>query len=306
MNAILNNEEELLKFRSQIDEIDDKIIELLLQRSKVVMQVGEYKRQKATAKCPIRPGREAEMLRRILKRFEGTGFSPVGAAAIWRIIIGTSTALESDMTLCVYAPEKESDLFWLAREYFGMASPVIKEPHIKRVIGNVMDNKAAVGIVPLLQGNDSSDWWTSLLQPGDDTPKVFAHVPFVYPAGSPRNVVGALALAKLTPEPSGDDISLLVVEANHDVSQHRLQGAFTTAKIEANWLATASLTPGRRHHLVQLAGFHPKDSAPLKSAMEPLADAIFNITFLGAYAVPVNLSKNSTDKGTANAATAKA
>ncbi len=58
---------ELAAFRRQIDEIDDKIIDLLIERTGIVGRVGELKRKAAPGRCPIRPGREAEMLRRIMK-----------------------------------------------------------------------------------------------------------------------------------------------------------------------------------------------------------------------------------------------
>ena len=283
-------DKELLQFREQIDAIDDKIIALLLERTSVVEQVGHHKSRIASGKCPIRPGREAEMLRRILKKFEKTPFSPAAAAAIWRVIIGASTAIEAELTLSVFAPEKESDLFWLAREYFGMATPVIKQPQIKRVIGDVIDGKAAVGIISILRSDDTTYWWTNLMQQGNDAPKIFAHIPFVYPAEPDKHAVGALAIARIAPEPSGDDMTLLVLEADHNVSQHKLQSAFASAKLEATWLNIATLSPNSRHHLVRVAGYTPPESAQMKSVLLPLGNSILSVNFLGAYAVPVTLS----------------
>ena len=298
-------ENELLAFRTQIDAIDDKLIALLLERTQVVENVGEYKKKTAAGKCPIRPGREATMLRRIIEKFQGTPFSPASASAIWRIIIGASTAVEADLTLSVFAPEKESDLFWLAREYFGIACPVLKQPQIKRVIGDVMDGKAAVGIVPLLRSDDTSYWWTNLMQQGDNTPKIFAHIPFVYPEGPERGNIGALAVGRVVPEPSGDDVTLIVLEAEHNTSQHRLQTAFATAKLEATWVNIATLTQDSRHHLIALKGFLPPESAPMQAVLSTLGNSILRVSYLGAYAAPISLAAKKTN-GEKNVATAKA
>ncbi len=301
-------DEILLQFRKQIDDIDDKIIALLLERTGIVTQVGKHKHQQVQGQCPIRPGREAEMLRRILAKFQSTPFSPAAAAGIWRLIIGASTAVEGDLTLSVYAPEKESDLFWLAREYFGMGSPVIKQPHVKRVIGDVMDGKAAVGIAPLIRGDDQSNWWTNLMQQGKDVPKIFAHVPFIYPTEPDRHSVGALAMACVNPEPSGDDISLLVLEADPNTSQHKLQSAFASAGLEATWISIATLTPASRHHLVQVKGFVPPSCAPMQDVLSSLGSSVLGSHFLGAYAVPVALPtiKPATNGAAPHAAIAKA
>jgi len=224
----------ITEFRKQIDDIDDKIIEQIMARITVVKKVGEHKQIIDTHPCPIRPAREAMMLRAICQRFATTDFPAIAASAIWRIIIGASTSVEADMTLSVFSHGNDNDLFWLAREYFGTSAPIIKQPHEKRVISDVVEGKAAVGIVPILKGGDSNEWWVSLLQQGENTPKIFAHIPFVYTSDSDKNFPSALAIAKLAPEPSGDDVSILVIEASSDVSQSRLQTAFKAARLQVN------------------------------------------------------------------------
>jgi chorismate mutase/prephenate dehydratase len=222
------NGQKLAKFRAQIDEIDNIIINKLIERIGIVKQVGELKSTTTTIPCPIRSGREAEMVRRIIEEFRPTDFPASAAAAIWRIIIGASTGVESKLSLSVFSDDKENSLYWLAREYFGSNLPITKQPHIKRVIGDVIDDKATVGIVPFLRSADNSNWWTALMQQGENVPKIFAHVPFVYTDVPGKDIPSALAIAKMIPEPSGDDMSLIVIEADANCSQHRLQTAFVS------------------------------------------------------------------------------
>lgn len=287
-------ETELAVYRRQIDAIDDEIARLLMERTGIVERVGAFKRRTAPGRCPLRPGREAEMVRRVMKLFAGSAFQPAAAAAIWRIIIGMSTSAEAPVTLSVYGPEREHDLFWLSREYFGSFTPIIKQPHVKRVIGDIMDDKASIGIVPMLRDSDTTYWWTNLMEPGSEI-KIFARLPFVYPETPGRDTLSALAIGRITPEPSSDDNSLLVIEAEHNVSQNRMQTAFTASRMEASWINIATLAPNARHHLIEIRGFVTPDHPAIQALRATLGLSIIKITFLGAYAVPVMLGKGSSN-----------
>lgn len=284
--------DKLAEFRQQIDLIDEEIIAQLIKRISVVKKVGEYKQKTDTSYCPIRSGREATMVRNIIEKFKPTDFSAGAAAAIWRIIIGASTSVEADMTLSVFADDKDNNLYWLAREYFGASSPIIRQPHIKRVIGDVIDGKAAVGIVPFIRSADDSNWWTVLMQQGENVPKIFAHVPFVYTDIPGKAIPSALAIAKLVPEPSGDDMSIVVIEADPNVSQHRLQTAFGAEKLEATWISVANLSPASRHHLIEIKGFITKEHEAFANMLETLGASIFSTHFLGSYATPMTLANS--------------
>ena len=280
---------QLAAFRREIDGIDDKIIALLAERTGIVKNVGEFKKQSGNTGCPIRSGRESEMVRRIMDTFKTTDFSPIAAAAIWRIIIGTSTALECELTISVFAPEASGDMFWLARDYFGPSAIISKQPQINRVIGDVMDGKAKVGILPYPRRDDTSNWWTNLMQADSKTPKIFAHVPFVLQDKMPT----AVAIAKLAPEASGNGVSLIVIEADHNVSQHRLQTSFTNAKLEANWINIASLNSANRHHLIEVKGFLNAEHEAFAGMISSLGASIVNVSYLGSYGAPVALEKKN-------------
>ena len=159
-NAVNAN---LAAFRKHIDELDDNIIRLLAERIGVVEKVGAMKRSEAPGICPIRPGREAEQLRRIMRQFENIRddvLFPAAGAALWRIIIGMSTSIEAaPLKLSAFTPIGDRDLYWLAREYFGPFVSVVRQPQINRVIGDVMDGKASVGVVPVPRGSDATNWW---------------------------------------------------------------------------------------------------------------------------------------------------
>jgi len=283
--------QELDNFRREIDHIDDQIADLLKRRLGVVQRVGEFKRETAPGLCPIRPGREATMIRRIAELFKGTNFAPAAAAQLWRIIIGTATALEAKLIISVYATESERDLFWLAREYFGPSATIVKQPHIKRVIADVMDGKAAVGVVPVISGDDSSFWWTNLLQPNQQPPKIFAHLPFTYFNEKPQQFPSGFAFSRIAPEDSGDDVSLYVLEVEHNLSQSSMQAALNNEKLKANWVSVATLSPDFRHHLIEIKGFIPPNHPDLQKALGNLGGTVQHVHFLGAYAVPFTIKE---------------
>ncbi len=285
------NSQKLAKFRANIDDIDNNIIKLLIERIGIVKQVGELKSAN-TIPCPIRSGREAEMVRRIIGEFRPTDFPASAAGAIWRIIIGASTGVESRLTLSVFSDEKENSLYWLAREYFGSNLPITRQPHIKRVLGDVIDDKASVGIVPFLRSADNSNWWTALMQQGENVPKIFAHVPFVYTDVPGKDIPSALAIAKLIPEPSGDDMSLVVIEADANCSQHRLQTALIASRLEATWINIANLSPASRHHLIEIKGFITPQDESFTAFRAAAGNAILSIHYLGAYARPITLANS--------------
>lgn len=302
MNTPHTGEAELAGYREAIDALDDKIIDLMIERIGVVQRVGKLKEKTAPGQCPIRAGREADMIRRIMKRFEGTAFPPAAAGAMWRLIIAASTAVESPLKISVYTPEGNNDLYWLAREYFGFFNPSSRQPHIKRVIGDVIDKKAAVGILPMPHSSDTDYWWTNLMQSGKDRPQVFAQIPFIHPDTLGKDTHAALAIANIAPEKTGDDTSLIVMETDFNVSQNRLQTAFSTAKMKATWIQIASLNPSSRHHLIEVKGFITPEHKEMQALISGLgANTVLNVCYLGAYATPIMMSP-AEQKHTLNAA----
>lgn len=289
-------QEKLAAFRARIDALDDQIIDLLIERIGIVSQVGQMKRGVNPGQCPLRPGREADMVRRVAGKFRGTPFSPAAAAAMWRILIGASTSVEGTLKISAYAPDKDDRLYWAAREYFGPFIPVMRQPHINRVIGDVMDGKASVGLVPGLAGSDTP-WWTSLLDAG--APRIFAHVPFTHYETPGNHTPSSLAIGHIAPEPTEDDISIIVLDTEYNVSQHRLQTAFVQAGLGAQWLSIGNPHASSRHHLIELKGFIDDNHAGMQAFLKSMGDAVLNVTYLGAYAVPFTLKFNdSTDKPT--------
>ncbi|MBT4524297.1 MAG: chorismate mutase, partial [Phycisphaerae bacterium] len=84
------------RLRTAIDEVDNKLIELLSARANIVLEVGKYKRD---SKTPIyAPHREREVLDKILAANKGP-LSDKTIEAIYRELMSGSFQLEQPLNI---------------------------------------------------------------------------------------------------------------------------------------------------------------------------------------------------------------
>ncbi len=185
-------QEQLTSYREAIDAIDRELLGLLAKRADIVQQVGTLKRSHGLPGSVIRPGREAKMLRDLIKDAEGTALSDTMLAALWRIIIGSSTALESPLQTLTLTDDPVAAA--LAADYFG---PEVPHRNIREadLIEETLRHPHAIAVVPY---DAAGAWWPHINLPL----RVFACLPFTNP--TPTH----LAIGHVTPEPTGDDASL--------------------------------------------------------------------------------------------------
>ncbi|MCE2926340.1 MAG: chorismate mutase [Rickettsiales bacterium] len=289
MSDAKNNTDELYTYRTQIDAIDDKLIALLKERAGIVKQVGRYKHRTNPGICPIRPAREAQMVARIASCFQDGSFNAAAAATMWRTLIGASTSLEADLPISTYVAGGKEELYWLAREYFGPFLPISKQSNVRRVIGEIADGKAAVGIVPYINENDSESWWPLLLPQHDKALRIFAHIPYSYFDDDAKNRIGGFAVAAIEPEETGQDRSIIVLEIAQEVSQSRLNATLESASLDAKWLQLVNPSAGIRHHVLDVEGFLHDNHPQLKILYEQLDSALIKVYIFGSYAKPITI-----------------
>lgn len=281
-------DETLQNFRRDIDAVDERLFALIRERTAIVRKVGTLKNGEAPGRCPIRPGREAQQLRRVAEAFRGQDFGPAFATDVWRTLIMGSLMVEGEVKISVCAPDANRDLFWLAREYFSPYADYTRQPTPKRVIGDIIDGKAQVGVVPLLDEMDHR-WWQEVIGTGQEKPQIFACLPFVYLQKPARGMPAALAVGRITPEETGNDVSYIVIDAEETMSQHRLQVAFSAAGMTPRWIEIFAGIPGKRIHVIALRGFITAEHKGYQQLAENLGSAIITTHFLGAHAAPVEL-----------------
>ena len=148
LSASANPAEQLAVLRAQLDGLDDQIHDLLMQRAKVVERVGALG---AKGRVPLRPGREADIIRRLLARH--TGRLPRRTIVrIWRELVAGTTTMQGNYTIAVCQPDPASGYVATAREHFGALTPIRAHRTPAQAIGEVSAGQAVAAVVALIAG----------------------------------------------------------------------------------------------------------------------------------------------------------
>jgi len=279
--------------RSEIDEIDIAVHDLLMRRVALADQIGHVKGDGGPY---IRPGREARILRRLVARHTGPLPKTV-LVTIWREIISAMTALEGPYAVAVFAGGTDHDeLPALARLHYGAERPISAHESILGVLRAVSDGHATVGVLPLPQGDEADPWWRNLVRNGPDVPKIIARLPF---AVLNRRFEGleALVVALAPPEASDHDRSFLVAVNSGQLSRGAFREALTRAGFQVvdmqNWSAGGKIP----WVLVEVEGFVEKTDPRLQHLAEQENSPVGQVWVIGSYAVPLSVEELAPDCG---------
>lgn len=278
------------ELRQEIDAIDDRIQDLILERWAVVRHVAEAKgvggkgRRKKRKKgeltdpsLPIRPSREAQMLRRLAARHRGP-FPFAALARMWGEMIAAFTMLQADYSIACFANADEHGLWDLARDQFGSQVPMTPFQSKRDVLAQVFEGRHNVAVLPKPTEQDEDAWWTSLA--AADAPKVIMRIPFAGVGTVRGRATDALAVAYLKPEPTGSDRSLVIVETAEQMSRAALSAVLQRAKLSP--LSMVSIEQDGWYHLVEIGDFLlPEDS---RLEMVEVRDAVKRVVIVGSYA----------------------
>ncbi|MES2985133.1 MAG: chorismate mutase [Pseudomonadota bacterium] len=192
-------QQQLAAFRARIDAIDREMSALLVTRIGIIREVAALKAENWPSACHIRPGREGQMHAMLAQRFAGSGFPPLAALAIWRQLIGASTHLESPLNVVSLAAHGAHH--GLAREYFGVQIGHQTAATLAEALASIASGTSNILLLP---APTADDWWQQAEAIRAAGLSIFASLPVVGPTA-------AVALAAVTPEDSGDDVSYVVV-----------------------------------------------------------------------------------------------
>jgi chorismate mutase / prephenate dehydratase len=140
-----DNPEDLSALRGRIDELDEKIVELLNQRAAVVIEVGKTKR---AGGAPIySPDREHAVLQRVASLNRGP-LPPRTLQAIYRELMSGSFALEKPMRVGYLGPEG-SFSHLAAQRKFGASVEYLALADIRAVFEEVARGHCDLGLAPI-------------------------------------------------------------------------------------------------------------------------------------------------------------
>lgn len=175
----------LADLRGEIDRIDAAMHGLLMERSSIIETLIAIKKTQVSGSA-FRPGREADMMKRLALRHQG--LLPLDTVeSIWRIIIATFTYVQANYAVHADISGGDAPMRDSARFHFGFTVPYVTHEDARAVIKAVADSAGDLGIFRMDLGASAGVWWRDLI--GAEQPKIIARLPFIerpdHPAGTP-------------------------------------------------------------------------------------------------------------------------
>jgi chorismate mutase/prephenate dehydratase len=141
---------ELERLRKEIDEIDNKIVELLDKRAEIAINIAHIKRNEK-AKF-YSPERERKILERLTSLSKGP-FPNDTLKVIYREILSASLSLEEPLKVACLGP-LATFTHLAALRHFGSSASFLPVESIKSVFDAVDSGKAEFGVVPIENSNE--------------------------------------------------------------------------------------------------------------------------------------------------------
>ncbi|MEX2199929.1 MAG: chorismate mutase [Dongiaceae bacterium] len=294
--------ESLDDLRRRIDAIDDALHDLLIERAEIGCKIGTVKGAVRNGAAAWRPGREAQVLRRLARRHRG----PLPKAAlvrIWRELMTAFLRLQGEFPVAVRAGADDGTCREVARDHFGGLTAIRSHETSMQVLREVSEGRAAIGVLPLPQQDDVQPWWPMLLASDADLPRIIARLPFV-PGSLTGSEQEALVVGRVPLEASGTDRSLIAIELGEEVSRAALRRQCEAAGLDA-MLLHHGYTPdeGRWLHLIDVDGFVEADDARIAMLRKALGKRALHVVVpIGGYATPLTLEELGVASAEAEAA----
>lgn len=269
--------------RRQVDRIDNALHDLLIERTALVGQIGALN-DKDQAPL-LAPGREAEIIRRLLSRHRGR-FPRVTLVRLWREMISGMVALQAPVTVAVFMPDRGTGYLELARDQYGNNTPMTPWRSPGQVVHAVAEGAAQIGVLPMPDRDEAEGWWLSLTGDSAALPKIIARLPFSGPGQGRGDGIEALAVGLHQPVATGYDRSWLAVETVPDISRARLRSVLAAAGIEPTQLSATQRSDDSWLQLVEISG-HMTNEDPRLARLMDGRQTVLRAVVLGGYPVPL-------------------
>ena len=275
---------DLADLRRRLDEIDDKLHDLLIRRAEIVGAVAASKRE---GKLPaFQPGREAQIIRRLVGRHHGA-FPVATLVRMWREMLSATVRLQSAFAVAVFAPIEAQGFWDLARDHYGSHTPMAAYRSIGQVIRAVTEGQASLGVLPMPQEGELDPWWRHLLSKDEDAPRVVARLPFGARGNARGDGVDALAIGRGVQQETGRDRVLLATESSADISRDRIFRTLASLGLVCTFFASYEHA-GSATSLIEIEGFVLITDPRLDSFRTQLGSELHRLLPFGGYAVPLS------------------
>lgn len=176
--------------RSQVDAIDGRIHDALMERARAEAGIQAARHAAGEGASMFHPERDADMMRQMVERHQGD--LPLATVEhLWRDLICACTSLQADTAVHLDGSAELIEMLDLARFYFGFSVELVPGADAADVVGAVTASVGDIGLVALTDRAELP-WWRGLSEAGA---LVQARLPFVVLDERPADLP-ALVLAK--------------------------------------------------------------------------------------------------------------
>jgi chorismate mutase / prephenate dehydratase len=273
--------------RRQIDQIDNDLHTLLVKRARLVGRVAAAKARDGDGPV-LRPEREAQVLRRLLRRSQGS-LSTETVARIWRELFPAMVRLQGPLEVIVGGKDDALAHWDLARSQYGSATPTTRVGTPQRALGALARIEkaggAAIAVLPMPSSRGEGLWWSKLMTEKPDGIGVIGKLPFVVGANGPAKDNEAMVVGNVEWRPSGDDQTLIIVAARANVSAARIKNWMKEKRLSAETVAV-SASKGRsseRLHLLQVPAYMTAEDPRLEGFRNSAGDKVTKAIVVGGF-----------------------
>ncbi len=135
----------IAEIRKKVDDIDDKIVELLNDRANLALEIGKIKRDKALEFYV--PAREQSIFTRLENQNKGP-FPKNSLKSVYKEIMSATRAMQYPVKIAYFGPEA-TFTHMAALKQFGSEADFIPVKSIKDVFMEVEHGRANYGVVPI-------------------------------------------------------------------------------------------------------------------------------------------------------------
>jgi len=275
---------DLEQLRRRIDEIDDRLQDLLIERVDIIASVAAQKRLSGGI-AAHQPAREAEIIRRLVARNR----EPLPRATlvrIWRELLAATVRLQGSFAVAVFAPQEAPGYWDLARDHYGSHTPMLPLRLTSQVIRAVTEGQAAIGVLPMPEEAEPDPWWRHMMSAAEDAPQVVARLPFGGRGNARSDGAAALAIGRGAQQETGLDRTLFVTENAPDISRGRIVSMLSSLGLVCTFMASCEHEDGV-NTLIEIDGFVPVTDPRLEQLRAQLGPALYRLLRFGGYAVPL-------------------
>lgn len=281
---------DLEQLRRRIDEIDNRLQDLLVERIEIVSRVAAHKRGNDNV-AAHQPAREAEIIRRLVARNHGE-VPPATVVRMWRELLAATTRLQGPFTIAVYAPPEAQGFWDIARDHYGSHTPMLTYRSTAQVIRALTEGQAAIGVLPMPEEEERDPWWRHLLSTHHNAPHVIARLPFGARGNARSDSGDALVIGHGGQQQTGRDRTLIATENAPDISRGRMFATLAGLGFACTFMASCEHAEGV-NTLIEIDGFVPMSDPRLERLRGQLGPALYRLLGFGGYAVPLSASELS-------------